>query len=231
MSNRLFKESDQESGGLLNRLYQYNARLLDLMTCIYLLMIIVILPVYTKFTYSSIGSDKRALFLDFMQLYWKLALPFLVLQLILHTLQQLKDPGVDLHALLLKWKQSFTKLDLWVLGYMLVVILSWLVSDYRDTAALGNASWSMGALTQLSLSGGYFLITRLWKRRLPMVFLMFPVSALLFVLGYLNRFGIWPISMEASSNPQFISLAGNINWYCGYLVTILFFGEIGRAHV
>lgn len=224
MSNRLFKATDSKGSGLLNRLYHYSALLTDLITCIYLLMIIVILPLYTKLTYASIGSDKRALFLDFMQLYWKLALPLLVLQLILHILVQLKIKNTQPLALLKKWKQSFTGPDLWVLGYMLVVALSWLLSDYRDIASLGNEKWTMGALTQLSLGGGYFLITRLWKKRAHIFFFMLPVSALLFLLGYLNRFNIWPIPMKVHSNPQFISLAGNINWYCGYLVTVLFFG-------
>lgn len=47
------------------------------------------------------------------------------------------------------------------------------------------------------------------------------VSAAVFLLGYLNRFGIYPIDMKWV-DVQFISTIGNINWYCGYLVSVLF---------
>ena len=40
-------------------------------------------------------------------------------------------------------------------------------------------------------------------------------------MGYLNRFSWYPLSY-AIKNPQYISTIGNINWYCGYLVIILF---------
>ena len=56
-----------------------------------------------------------------------------------------------------------------------------------------------------------------------MFYLFFPVSAVVFGLGVLNRFGIFPIDMKVD-NVAFISTIGNINWYCGYLVTVFFAG-------
>lgn len=44
-----------------------------------------------------------------------------------------------------------------------------------------------------------------------------------FFLGYVNKFCLLPVDPEYV-NPSFISTIGNINWYCGYLVTILFGG-------
>lgn len=44
-----------------------------------------------------------------------------------------------------------------------------------------------------------------------------------FSLGYVNKFGLLPVDPEYVT-PSFISTIGNINWYCGYLVTILFGG-------
>ena len=44
-----------------------------------------------------------------------------------------------------------------------------------------------------------------------------------FFLGYMNKFGLCLVDKEII-NSSFISTVGNINWYCGYLVTVLFGG-------
>ncbi len=203
------------------QLYQDNKVILNFLTLLFMLMVIVGVPLYTKFTYGSIGTDKRQMFTKFLQFYWKLLLPFLVLHLVLFIVDCVKKKQFT-WAYVRSRLALFSVTDWCVAGYMVVVVISYLSSDYREVAALGNSKWTMGALMQFSLGAGYFLITRFWNRKLWPVVLMLPVSGMLFTLGYLNRFDLWPIPMKVNTNPQFISLAGNINWYCGYLVTILF---------
>lgn len=221
MSNGLTKQRRTVNKTFWGQLYQDNRVVLHILTLVYMLMVIVGVPFYTKFTYASIGTDKRQMFTRFLQFYWKLLMPFLALHFVLFIVDCVKKHRFTLAALrsrLALW----SILDWCVLGYMVVVVISYVSSDYKEVAALGNDKWTMGTLMQLSLAMGYFLITRFWNRKLWTVGLMLPVSGVLFLLGYLNRFNIWPIAMEVNGNPQFISLAGNINWYCGYLVTILF---------
>ncbi|MDE6517256.1 MAG: O-antigen ligase family protein, partial [Acetatifactor sp.] len=62
--------------------------------------------------------------------------------------------------------------------------------------------------------------SRLWQRKDWMIGLWVPALAVIALLGYLNRFGINPLEMK-SAGPQYISTIGNINWYCGYVVTVL----------
>ena len=218
MSNKLAKKKGSgEKPTLLANLYQDNGHMLDFLTCIFMMVVIVGIPLYNKSSYSKIGTDKREFFTSFLKYFDRFLLIFLLIQLILHIIQMVKTSKLNLPSL-----KNYSVTDLCVAGYFLSVLISYLFSDYRETAVIGSANWSMGALMQLSLAGGYFLISRFWKNRLWIPLLMLPVSAILFALGYLNRFGIWPIHMDASENPQFISLAGNINWYCGYMVTILF---------
>ena len=69
----------------------------------------------------------------------------------------------------------------------------------------------------------YFMISRMWQWKSWIPALILPVSAVVFSLGYMNKFGLLPVDPEYV-NPSFISTIGNINWYCGYLVTILFGG-------
>ena len=107
--------------------------------------------------------------------------------------------------------------------YGIAVLLSYLFTNYREEALWGTASWRMGMWTQLGAVIVYFLISHMWQRKDWIMVLVLPVSAVVFFLGYMNKFGLLPVDPDYV-NPSFISTIGNINWYCGYLVTILFGG-------
>ena len=77
--------------------------------------------------------------------------------------------------------------------------------------------------TQLGAVIVYFMISRMWQRNDWIVILTLPVSTIVFFLGYMNKFGLCLVDKEII-NSSFISTVGNINWYCGYLVTVLFGG-------
>jgi hypothetical protein len=81
----------------------------------------------------------------------------------------------------------------------------------------------MGMWTQLGAVIVYFMISRMWQRNDWIVILTLPVSTIVFFLGYMNKFGLCLVDKEII-NSSFISTVGNINWYCGYLVTVLFGG-------
>ena len=81
-------------------------------------------------------------------------------------------------------------------------------------------------LTQMTFVSIYFLLSKFENKKAApwLLGLCLPVSSAVFLLGLLNRFGIWPIPMKNSGRPLFISTIGNINWYCSYVVTVLFVG-------
>ena len=182
MSNGLRKEKQAVKKTFWGQLYEDNRVVLNLLTVVFMGMVIVGVPFYTKFTYGSIGTDKRVMFTGFLQFYWKLVVPFLGLHLGLFVVDCVRKKEVTLASLLRRLK-SFSVTDWFVVGYMGVVVISYLVSDYKEVAALGNDKWSMGALMQLSLGAGYFLISRFWNRKVWMVVLMLPVSGVLFCWG------------------------------------------------
>ena len=107
--------------------------------------------------------------------------------------------------------------------YGIAVLLSYLFTNYREEALWGTASWRMGMWTQLGAVIVYFMISRMWQWKSWIPALVLSVSAIVFSLGYVNKFGLLPVDPEYVT-PSFISTIGNINWYCGYLVTILFGG-------
>ena len=212
---------------LPSRLLSFSRTLLDWLTCIYLAVVILGIPLYHKKSYAQIGSDKRNFFNNYLKFHSKALLVLLGLFLLLGLINLVVSNRGKLSfksflTPVLSFFKSFSIIDCFAGVFFLAVCVSALFTDYPDMAYLGASGWTMGTLMQLSLASGYFLISRLWKKRGWMVFLMLPVSFFLFALGCCNRFDLWPIPMEYSQNREFISLAGNINWYCGYLVTILF---------
>lgn len=201
----------------------------DWCVCVYMLLILVMMPFYNEEGFKHIGTDKSTFFRQCTIYGSKVILPILAIMAVLSMIIFWQKSGLP------KWeKRSFQKIaqvckaqfsvtDGFVLAYGVCVIVSYLCSHYKEEALWGTKGWYMGFIPQLTLVGIYFLVSRVWKRRKWVLATIFPVSTIVFALGYLNRFGIYPIDMELELS-AFISTIGNINWYCGYLVSVFFGG-------
>ncbi|MBQ7919090.1 MAG: hypothetical protein IJ324_03990 [Lachnospiraceae bacterium] len=194
---------------------------LQLLAWVYMFLVIVVMPFYNTNGFAKIGTNKYEFFkMVTTGIAW-FFIPSVILYLICLLIQWKKNKAA--------FKIGLSVTDKFALLYGVAVIISYLVSDYQELSVYGDAwqgayGWYMGARTQLTLVATYFGISRCWKNKRLLYFVL-PVVVVVFGLGYLNRFGVYPIEMEAA-NPQFISTIGNINWYCGYLVTV-FFAIIG----
>ena len=91
----------------------------------------------------------------------------------------------------------------------MAAFLSYLFSDYKEMALWGKPGWGMGMLVQVSFAAGYFLFSRMWKESKWGIYVVLIASIPLFLLGYLNRFGYYPVLMEYRENTQYIGFAGN----------------------
>lgn len=198
---------------------------IDRLVCIVMIIITVVLPFYFKKGYGYIATDKNLFFRQAVMIMGTILIPAAAVYLILtgiaffqrkekgeRAVRKGPDPG----------KAGFAA-DCFAGLYGLALMVSYLCSDYREHALWGSEGWYMGFFTQMALLCVYFLISRFWKPRESYFYLILAVSGAVFMLGYLNRFGIYPVEMEMS-NPGFISTIGNINWYCGYAVTVFFPG-------
>ena len=212
----------------------FTAYVLDGIICVFMALIIVVMPFYNKNGYTYIGTDK-AQFLRNIGIYglWFVA-PMLTLYFIFAAAVQIqkcvKEKGnrkesifTGFAGLLRARLQKLSLTDKFALLYCGGVILSYVCSDYKETAFWGTTGWYMGFFVQLTLLAIYFLISRFWSETKWLLWLFLPASAAVFLLGYLNRFGIYPIDMELQ-HAEFISTIGNMNWYCGYLVSVFFGG-------
>jgi len=200
----------------------YMRTLLDVIGCIYALLILVMLPFYNQEGYSYIGTDKCRFLCRTGAAAGKAALIVFAMFLVFWLAEAYRK-RYTLSQLRLMCRKNYSLTDVFAGLYGISLLISYLCSDYKEKVLWGSEGWYMGFCTQMILTGSYFLVSRCRKIGKWIFYLILPVSAAVFLLGYLNRFGIDPLKM-AIAGPSFISTIGNINWYCGYQVTVFFAG-------
>lgn len=205
-------------------LQKYTGIMLDVVVCIYMLLILVVMPFYYQEGYAHIGTDKSVFFFKASLRMGRIAVPLLALHLILLAAAAWRKKGNASRLwAFMKAKASVT--DLFAVAYGVVLLVSYAFSRYKGDALWGAPGWYMGLYRQLMLIGIYFYISKWWKPRKWIFYMMLPASAVVFLLEYLNRFDIFPLKM-GNYGAGFISTIGNINWYCGYQVSVFFAGMV-----
>lgn len=204
-------------------LCSFSGFLCDIVISVYMIVILMVLPLYNK-GYARIGTEKETFFLKTMTYGAKTLLPVFLLWLLFRLVTAVQKKELPKFT---EWPAGLWKnlsvTDRFAVFYGIAVLVSYLFTNYREEALWGTASWRMGMWTQLGAVIVYFMISRMWQWKNWIPALVLPVSAVVFSLGYVNKFGLLPVDPEYV-NPSFISTIGNINWYCGYLVTVLFGG-------
>jgi hypothetical protein len=99
------------------------------------------------------------------------------------------------------------------------LLLSFFCSRYRGEALWGARGWYMGLLPELMGTAAFFLFAYVYDgpRMLPLILL--PTLAAESLLGILSRFRLGVVPSE---DPTKLATIGNMNWYCGYLATLMF---------
>ena len=204
-------------------LCSFSGFLCDIVISVYMIVILMVLPLYNK-GYARIGTEKETFFLKTMTYGAKTLLPVFLLWLLFRLVTAVQKKELPKFT---EWPAGLWKnlsvTDRFAVFYGIAVLVSYLFTNYREEALWGTASWRMGMWTQLGAVIVYFMISRMWQWKSWIPALILPVSAVVFALGYVNKFCLFPIDPQFV-NTSFISTIGNINWYCGYLVTILFGG-------
>lgn len=223
MSNKLKNRSGKKKESLSTAFMEFFNYLLNGMISIYMLLIIAVMPFYNQEGFSHIGSDKASFFRNVSVNGARVILPTLAIFLVLKGIETYKEERLSSKKIWTALRESLSVTDVFALVYGLSVILSYLFTDYREQGTWGADGWYMGFWPKMILLGAYFLISKCWTGNKWIVAMFLPASAAVFLLGYLNRFGIFPIDMKVD-NIYFLSTVGNINWYCGYLVSVFFGG-------
>lgn len=212
------------------KIQKWSGLIIDYIICAYLVLMIAVMPFYFEDSYAHIATDKAMLCRRINITAFQILIPVCVVYFVSLTAASLRKrkerpaKAARLGQLRKMW-EKVTLTDKFMGLYGLALTVSYLCSDYKDTALWGTGNgWYLGFLPQIMMVGAYFFTAKLWRPRRIFFGLLFSASAAVFLLGYLNRFGFYPIAMTTQSPDYFISTIGHINWYCGYAVTVLFAG-------
>ncbi len=205
----------------------------SLLLTAYLFIVFCMFPFYMRSGYVEIGKDKYAFYKAVAAGGFCLIVPLVLLCLTVHLLgagrrrsrlageaggngrEAAWEETEDAWEPAEHWRGRLSGTDWAVLAYGISAILSYIGSDFRQMAFRGEAGWYMGAAMQLGFVLSYFLVSRFWEYEEKVLFSFMTAAGVVFFLGLLNRFSIYPIAIEGA-NISFLSTMGNINWYCGY---------------
>ena len=235
---------------LWDGLRRLSRTILDYIICIYLVLMLAVFPFYNEAGYDHIGTDKSTFFCRLGVSTGKILVIPLVLCLIAESVifirqhfagkkasertftgqtsvrQKFAGPGLTRRKVILQKQDiSISPTDIFALVYCAALFLSYVCTDYREEALWGERGWYMGLLPQLILICIYFLVSRFWTPRKWIFYIVLPASGAVFVMGCMNRFGIYSFGLEFV-NTGYISTFGNQNWYCGYAVSVVFAGVV-----
>ena len=122
-------------------------------------------------------------------------------------------------------KTRLSIVDKTVIGYLLCVVISFFLSDYKTKAVWGQDGWYMGLISQISFVLLYFFVSRFCKYGRELLVLLCCVSAIVYILGILNRFLIDPLgvytNIDAKYQLEFLSTLGQSSWYSSFMCTVL----------
>ncbi len=185
---------------------------------LYLLVILTFLPIYMKDGLAMLGDAKYVL-------YRNASMILLPLWLIGELAALLLRRGRQRELLC----GGFSATDFFAVCFAAVSCLSYLFSAYKETAFWGYSGWYMGLFTQLSLTAGYFLVSRWYEEERFLSACVWISAFAVCLIGVLNRTGGDPLHVYTDmawwewNRRNLLSTIGNINWFCSYLsVTVPF---------
>lgn len=171
----------------------------------YFLVIMVIYPFYAPGGYVRIGEVKYIFFRNVS----------LVMVAVMAVMMILSAAVRRDREWIVRNYRGMSVTDWFAYGYFVMVMLSYLCSSYKEDALWGTAGWHMGVITQIIFVFLYFLFSRYFHCHLGWIGIWLLAAAGVFLLGICNRYSVYPIVLEGSTE-AFISTLGNINWFCGY---------------
>lgn len=182
---------------------------------IFLFFLVVIYVFYAPEGYIQIATHKYRFFRKMVTITGAAMIPFVTLHYIMLPFEK--------HSKKIKWSVSLT--DVFVFLFLIVNVISFFFTEYRDEACWGTSGWYMGFAMHVSFVGIYFVLSRFYDGKIDLLpFFMVAVSVV-FLWGLLNRFSVYPIDMNYD-DISFISSIGNINWFCGFWSVFFVIGVV-----
>lgn len=192
-------------------------KLLQEIAFIYVFLIMTVYPFYFRNKYYDMGNAKWQFFF-----FLTAGTGILVF-------------GILLFCIIEEWKprgfcnmvrnQKLSAIDWFIFAYAAAVLVSTLLSPYKEQVIWGYDGWYMGFISQMCFVLIYYFVSRCWRWDFVTVICSLTAAFFVFLLAVLMRFGIDPLSMYKNLEEQyrinFLSVIGQITWYSSYMVILL----------
>lgn len=187
----------------------------NIIVTVYFLVMMVIYPFFVGDGYWEIGTVKYLFFRNAS------LIATLVMILVTVGIFVLRGRAFSVTA----FCKTLSVTDWFIYVYFMSILVSYIFTPFTEEAFWGADGWYMGFVSQLLFVAIYFMFSRYFRWNAGALYTILVSSALIFLLGILNRYSIYPIEMSGQ-NPGFISMLGNINWFCGYWAVICPIGVV-----
>ena len=188
--------------------------------CVYLIILCSVLPLYMKNGYYELGEAKATCYIAISLIFF----------LILTVMGRITEKRTNDNTHKVSEHSSITEFFLYATFFS--CMLSFVFSVDKKMAFMGFEGWRTGLLSYLLaiffciVFSGIRQVKKLPK---PVIYLSLLVPFIEFILGIINRFGIYPVAIQGIDN-SFVATLGNINWYSGFLAIFVPIG-IGLVYL
>ncbi len=167
---------------------------------VYFIVLMVGLSFFFTEGYWNLGDDKYHIFIY-------LSYVFIPIWMIASIVDVIHGKN-KIYQKIIEWETR----DYFVLAFWSAAVISTLTSNYRHTSWKGSEGWYMGLFVQSIIAIIYILAKDLTastskKALIDLVKIMMGIAGIVFLLGILNRFSIFPIKMKGQQE-DFISTLG-----------------------
>ena len=179
----------------------------------YIALIFTFLPLYYSDNYYNILHDKRDVYI------W-LSIAFVAIIALLGIIQIRRTRGETIKDEI----KSICLLDIAMLLFAVVAIISTCGSGDRTASFTGENAWDVGSGVILLSTAVYFAVSRLFSKRADIWFYIYIGSFAVLMIGVIDRLGYDFLIMHDEIPLQyeiFISTIGNVNFWSGYLAMLV----------
>jgi len=178
----------------------------------YFIVMFTFYPLYINGKYTYLCTQKFSIYLIISAITLFSALVFLIV----YVCTEYSSVGNIIRSSF----KSLSLIDKFVIAYALAVMISFLLSNYKQTALIGLDGWWTGLVTCLIICLTYFLVSRNLQYEKYFLHVILIASAIVYLIGIIQRLGFDPFMLYASLSPgasrSYLSTIGNNNWFANY---------------
>ncbi|MBO7532168.1 MAG: hypothetical protein J6T50_10240 [Lachnospiraceae bacterium] len=187
----------------------------------YLITAGLMLPLYHK-SYNTLGTDKSFFWITHLKVTLWMFLVSAVLFLVSVIAGLIAKGGIHLpKSVLTDIKKKILPHEIWTVLFVLCICISYALSARKDVAYLGEVNWYIGAWEYIAMCVCIFVIGRIPMKGSFFTGTMIPSSLMVYEAGIIIDLVGKNLGIEGW-NVYKVSTVGNGNWFCGYLVCVLF---------